>query len=90
MGYTKDEVVDAGCAAWWRRGPLMEPSFLFVGNVFFSLSPTGGQAPVGAAEVPEGGWEHHSSCSCALCAQAQRHTVSADRHATAEDLPASR
>jgi hypothetical protein len=79
-GYTKDEVIEAGRAAWWRRAPLIEPSFLFVGHVFFSVTPTGERAPLTADEVPGDGWEHYSACSCDLCSGARHDQTRTEQH----------
>ena len=73
--YTREQVAEAGAAAWWRRSPLLEPSFVFEGGEFHIVAPSGAWSVAAEDAVPMVGWEHHTSCGCALCA-ASRAAVS--------------
>jgi len=65
--YTREQVAEAGAAAWWRRGPPLEPSFVFDCGAFHIIAPSGARSVVAEDAVPMDGWEHHTSCGCALC-----------------------
>jgi hypothetical protein len=65
--YTREQVAAAGAAAWWRRGPPLEPSFVFDCGAFHIIAPSGARSVVAEDAVPMDGWEHHTSCGCALC-----------------------
>ena len=44
--YTREQVAEAGAAAWWRRSPLLEPSFVFEGGEFQMIAPSGARSVV--------------------------------------------
>jgi hypothetical protein len=65
--YTREQVAGVGAAAWWRRSPLLEPSFVFDCGAFHIVASSGARSAVAEDAVPMDGWEHHTSCGCALC-----------------------
>jgi hypothetical protein len=65
--HTREQVAEAGAAVWWRPSPLLEPSFVFEGGAFHIVALSGAWSVAAEEAVPMDGWEHHTSCDCALC-----------------------
>ncbi len=82
--FTRDQVSEAACPAWWRRSQFLEPSFYFDGAAFHFVSPIGEYSPAAHYQVPESGWEHHTTCSCEFCGRSSRSAVHGERSASHE------